>query len=136
MLSLNWRFAHGAPSVTERALRSQLVRGVALRGVSGKPRGVSAEAAIAAARDVAATTAFQAHFNATRRLRFANGREIGIPVKIVWGDRDRIAPPGKSRVPDDLPRETEVELWEGCGHMLTWDAPERVEGSIRDLVDA
>lgn len=131
MLSLNWRLARAAPALTERALPLAPVRALTLRGASAKPRSVPAEQAIAAARDVTATSGFPAHFRATRRLRFEDGRSIGVPVKIVWGEADRIAPSRKSRRLDELPAHTEVETWAGCGHMLTWDAPERVLSAIR-----
>lgn len=134
MLYVNWRLGRAAPTLAERALRLAAVRAVALRGVSGKPQAVPADAAIAAARDVAATTGFAEHFSATRRRRFEGGQEIGVPVRVVWGDRDRIAPTRKSRHLDQLPPGTDVETWEGCGHMLTWDAPARVEAAIRALI--
>jgi pimeloyl-ACP methyl ester carboxylesterase len=54
-----------------------------------------------------------------------------VPVKVIWGERDRIALAGKSRNLDQLPPQTEVETWPGCGHMLMWDAPERLLEAIR-----
>ena len=131
MLSLNWRLARAAPALTERALLRARVRALTLQGVSANPRAVPPERAIAAARDVAATSAFAAHFKATRRLRFEGGGSIEVPVKVVWGRADRIAPSRKSRHTDELPAHAEIEVWDGCGHMLTWDAPAKVLDAIR-----
>jgi pimeloyl-ACP methyl ester carboxylesterase len=47
-------------------------------------------------------------------------------VRVVWGDRDRIARARASRHADELPAHAAVETWVGCGHMVMWDAPQRV----------
>lgn len=47
-------------------------------------------------------------------------------VRVVWGEKDRIARGRTSRHTDQLPKHAVVETWADCGHMLTWDAPQRV----------
>jgi pimeloyl-ACP methyl ester carboxylesterase len=133
-LSVNWHAGRAAPKLATHAVRSPLVRAVALRTVSADPRAVAPDIAATAARTVAQTDGFAQHFSQTRRARFVGGREIDVPVTVVWGERDRIAPAGKSRRLDELPPQTVVDTWPACGHMLMWDAPQRLEAAIVELV--
>jgi pimeloyl-ACP methyl ester carboxylesterase len=79
-------------------------------------------------KTVLASKHFPEHFRRTRQLRFLNGQSIAheVPVRVVWGDRDQIARARTSRYPDQLPEHAIVETWKDCGHMLTWDAEQRV----------
>ncbi len=130
-LNVNWHLARLlGPKATATALRSATLRSLSLRTISAKPRQIPAEVAIVNARMAIATDGFPRHFAATRRLRFQGGTGIDVPVKIIWGGRDRIALPGKSRNLDQLPRHTTVETWQECGHMLMWDAPQSLIESI------
>jgi pimeloyl-ACP methyl ester carboxylesterase len=131
-LSANWHLGRLAPTLAVRALRSPSVRSLALRSISASPRAVPAAVAAANAEAALATDSFPRHFRETRRLRFRAGGQIDVPIKIVWGERDHIAPAAKSRSTDELPAHTEVETWAGCGHMLMWDAPERVVACARE----
>jgi pimeloyl-ACP methyl ester carboxylesterase len=125
-LNLNWRLGRLLGPWALRALASRRIRSISLRGITAKPGAVPAEVAVAQARAAIATDSFPRHFRETRVLRFHGGQEIDVPVTVIWGDKDRIALAGKSRFSDQLPPQTEVEIWPGCGHMLMWDAPERV----------
>jgi pimeloyl-ACP methyl ester carboxylesterase len=80
-----------------------------------------------------ATDSFPRHFSETRRLRFQGGQGIDVPIKVVWAEQDHIALARKSRSVEELPPHTEVETWSGCGHMLTWDAPDRVLEAVHGL---
>jgi pimeloyl-ACP methyl ester carboxylesterase len=133
-LNLNWRLGRLLGPVALRALRSRRVRSISLRGVTYKPKQVSAAVAIANARAAIATDSFPRHFRETRVLRFRDGGEIDVPIRLIWGDKDRVALGGKSRNLDQLPPQTEVETWSDCGHMLMWDAPDRVVDAIEAMV--
>jgi pimeloyl-ACP methyl ester carboxylesterase len=133
-LKANWRLGRLLGPRALGILRFPLVRSIGLRTASARPRQVPAEIAIAAARTAGATDSFPHHFSATRRLRFQGGQGIEVPVAVVWGDDDHIALAGKSRNLEELPPQTEVETWPGCGHMLMWDAPDRVASRIRELI--
>lgn len=133
-LNANWRLGRVSRRLTLRALESRWVRAVSLRSISAQPGSVPAEVAIANARAAIATEAFPRHFRETRRLRFSGGREMDVPVRVIWGERDRIALAGKSRSVDELPPQTQVETWSRCGHMLMWDAPDRLVAAARDLL--
>jgi pimeloyl-ACP methyl ester carboxylesterase len=135
-LNLNWRLGRLLGPLGLRALRSRRIRSVSLRGITARPGAVPAEVAIASARAAISTDAFPRHFRETRVLRFRGGREIDVPVRLIWGDRDRIALAGKSRNLDQLPPQTEVETWRSCGHMLMWDAPDRVLEAIAGMTSA
>ena len=79
-------------------------------------------------KTVLASKHFPEHFRQTRRLRFLDGQQIpsDIPVHVLWGSKDRIARAQTSRHTDQLPTHATVETWPDCGHMLMWDAPQRV----------
>jgi pimeloyl-ACP methyl ester carboxylesterase len=132
-LNANWRLGRLLGARATAALRSPLVRALALRTISARPRAIAPQEAIDSARTAISTDSFPRHFAETRRLRFQHGSQIEVPVEVVWGERDRIALPGKSRSLDQLPGHVSVETWPDCGHMLMWDAPERVLESIRGI---
>jgi pimeloyl-ACP methyl ester carboxylesterase len=75
------------------------------------------------------------HYRAARRTRFTGGASIAadVLVRVVFGDEDRIALAGRSRFADELPVHATVETWPGCGHLLGWDAPERVIAAALEL---
>jgi pimeloyl-ACP methyl ester carboxylesterase len=134
ILRANWQLGRLAPNLTVAALRSPAIRSIALRSASAKPGDVPQCVAIESAKAVIAAKGFPQHFRETRRQRFTGGHEINVPVKVIWGEQDRIAIAGKSRHADELPAHTDIETWPGCGHMLMWDAPQRVLAETRRLV--
>lgn len=129
ILVVNWRLGQllGERAVTT-PLRTNMGRRMSLRQISAAPADVPAEDAIAMVKTVLASKHFPEHFRQTRRLRFLDGQRIPreVPVRIVWGNKDRIARGRTSRHTDQLPKHAVVETWPDCGHMLTWDAPQRV----------
>lgn len=132
-LASNWYLGWALGNRTATMLRSRTVRRIGLRAISGKPGDVPAEVAIRGAEVTIANDAFPQHFRKTRRSRFTGGRELELPIKVIWGDKERIALAGKSQFLDELPPQTSVEIWHGCGHMLMWDAPERLVREIREF---
>ncbi len=134
-LVVNWSLGRLAGERGVRALRSPLVRRVALRSVCAHPERVGAEAAMAVARDAVASRHFPRHFLRTRVLRFTGGAAIAasVPVTVVWGERDHVARARTSQHRDELPAHARVETWADCGHLLVWDAPERVVAAALQL---
>jgi pimeloyl-ACP methyl ester carboxylesterase len=128
ILVVNWRLAQIVGRGATLPLRTRLGRRVALRAVSAQPAAVAPTDALALSATVLASKHFPEHFRQTRVLRFLGGQRIAseIPVRVIWGDKDRIARAGKSRNTEELPAHTIVETWEDCGHMLTWDAAQHV----------
>ena len=66
-----------------------------------------------------------------RADRFRGASEIDVPVTLAWGDRDRLISP---RDPG-IAGARNVVL-EDCGHVPTWDDPERVPEIIVETVGA
>lgn len=133
-LNANWRLGRLFGPSAAGALRSPLIRSLSLRSISSRPRQIPADVAVENAQAAIGTDSFPRHFFETRRLRFKDGVDIDVPVKLVWGGQDRIALPSKSQNLDQLPAGVTVETWAGCGHMLMWDAPERVLDGIRAML--
>jgi len=127
-LVVSWRLGQLGGERGVRTMRSPLVRRFALWSISAHPERVPADVAVATARDAVASRHFPEHFRRTRVLRFTGGAEIppSVPVTVVWGERDRVARARTSRHADQLPAHARVQTWPDCGHMLVWDAPDRV----------
>jgi pimeloyl-ACP methyl ester carboxylesterase len=136
ILAVNWHLGQLLGERATMPLRSRAGRRLALRQISGDPANVPAPVAIATAQTVLDSKHFPEHFRQTRRLRFQGGEQVpaSIPVRIVWGEKDRIARAGSRRT-EQLPIHARVETWSGCGHMLMWDAPERVIDAALALQD-
>lgn len=128
ILLVNWRLGQILGEASMWPLRTRAGRRVSLRQISARPGEVPQDVAIDMVRTVLASRNFPEHFKQTRVLRFLKGDQIpgDVPVHIAWGEKDRIARARTSRHTDQLPRHTTVETWPNCGHMLMWDAPQRV----------
>jgi pimeloyl-ACP methyl ester carboxylesterase len=120
------------PRLTARALEVAAVRRVALHDASVDGRAVPAAWAAALAADGRRSTGFGEHFRAARRDRFRGGGEIDVPVRVVFAQRDRIATPVLGQLTDELPEHAVIERWPG-GHMLMWDATDRVIEAAMEL---
>src|SRR5262249_42862564 len=88
-LNANWRLGRIFGPITNRVLRSRTGRTASLWAISGRPGAVPADVAVSAARTAIATDSFPRHFRETRVLRFEGGRDIEVPIKVIWGSRDR-----------------------------------------------
>ncbi len=135
ILAVNWRLGQIlGQRIATKPLHTRIGRRVALRQISAQPADVPPEDAVAMVTTVLASKHFPEHFKQTRRLRFLDGQQIPsyIPIHVVWGDRDQITRARTSRHTDQLPPHATVETWPGCGHMLMWDAQQRVlEAALR-----
>ena len=113
-----------------RALRSGIGRRVAFRQ-GGPARGerLSFEAAAGLTRDVALAPGWHATLESAIGWRWPGG-EVGVPVTVAWGTRDRLLPPRQaSRARAALPEARHVSL-EGCGHIPFADDPEQTAHMI------
>jgi pimeloyl-ACP methyl ester carboxylesterase len=124
-LRVNWGLGRLLGPAAELPLRTSVGRALGLRSVAAHAERVPAATAIALARDARGSRHFPRHHRETRALRFEGGAAIaaGVPVRVVWGDRDHVALAGKSRFGDELPAHAVVETWPDCGHMVMWDCP-------------
>lgn len=119
--------------VTRRAMRSETLRRFALRDQCVHPERVSLESILAATQGARSATGFREHLRAARAERFTGGEAIEVPTRVVFATRDRIARPGQSQHTDELPDHAVVEHWEDCGHLVLWDAPDRVADALLAL---
>jgi pimeloyl-ACP methyl ester carboxylesterase len=129
ILVVNWRIGQIlGERIATKPLHSRIGRRMSLRQISARPADVPAEDAVAMVKTVLASKHFPEHFKQTRRLRFLDGQQIpaNIPVHVVWGNKDRIARARTSHHTDQLPEHATIETWADCGHMLMWDARQRV----------
>jgi pimeloyl-ACP methyl ester carboxylesterase len=115
----------GGP-LAARVLERPALRRIAMRDQSADAGRVPAAWAVQAARDAARAPGWPAHFRAATRDRFSGGARIDVPIHVVFGNKDRIVSPGKADFTDELPAHAVVETWEGCGHLMMWDATDRV----------
>lgn len=121
-------------SATQQALSDPRIRRRALRNISVDASRVPAEVAIASL-DTLGAPGWWPHYRAARRTRFTDGSDIdpSVPIRIVFGDRDRIARAATSRHTDQLPAHASVETWANCGHMIIWDATADAVGAMLAL---
>jgi len=61
--------------------------------------------------------------------------ELRCPVLVVCGDSDRLTPPECSREIAALMPQAELVWIAECGHMLTMERPEPVNGALRPWLD-
>jgi pimeloyl-ACP methyl ester carboxylesterase len=132
-LTASWRAVQKMPAVTEQLLRRPRGRVLAYGSLAGKPAQMPAADAIGAARNLAASPGFEGTVNTLTRDRFSGGEQVGVPVTLVWGTKDRILFPWQvKRALRELPRARHVPL-EGAGHVPMWDDPETI---ARELLAA
>src|SRR5262249_33563280 len=54
-----------------------------------------------------------------------------MPALVVWGEQDRMVPPAHGRAYyDELPQATRLEMFEGAGHAVHLEEPDRVSDLI------
>jgi pimeloyl-ACP methyl ester carboxylesterase len=95
-----------------------------------RPWRMPAHDMVASARNLAHSPGWKAALEGSRNWRFRDGHELRCPVTIAWGQRDRLLIPRQAnRARRALPRARHVVL-RGCGHVPTWDDPERVAAAI------
>jgi pimeloyl-ACP methyl ester carboxylesterase len=91
---------------------------------------LTAEEAVAAARDLAGAPGWDATLDAMTPLAFTGADEVRGPVTIAWAEKDRLLPPRQhERARALLPRARHLTLF-GCGHVPTWDSPDQVTRAI------
>lgn len=120
-------------ALTRRALGTPALRQLALSAACTNGRGVDAATAISFVEGAASAPGWKRHYAAAKRSRFTGGHEIAVPVRVIWGQGDKIAPARSSRHVGELPDHAVVETWPGCGHLLAWDAPGRAAGAALAL---
>ena len=118
-----------APWAMRRALRTEPGRRLILGEVLDRPDRLSDAEALRFVTDFSAVKNLPAHLRAWRGKRFEGGEGIEVPVAIAWGERDRLMPPER-RSRAGLPAHAHWFEIPDCGHVMAWDAPSLVAGTV------
>ena len=125
-LRLGVRVARAVEPVAERLTARAAVRTALFAQMVARPWRIPAPDAADALRALARSPAFDATLEVMTAGHFTGGAEIGVPVTIAWGGRDRLLIPRQARrAARAMPRARLVTL-EGCGHVPMSDDPGRV----------
>jgi pimeloyl-ACP methyl ester carboxylesterase len=131
VLSLTYRAARRFAGAAPRVLRTELGRRILLGNAFGDPGRVPPGDAVMFAKALANASGFHATLVATHMGRFEGGRDLSVPVTVVFGQRDRVVP-ARARRRDELPEHTRWHEPPGLGHVPMWDDPELVARLILD----
>src|SRR5262249_49202449 len=94
--------------------------------VVARPSRISTAEGAAAVRALAGAEWFDETLTALADDRFSYGERIDVPVTIAWAARDYLLLPRQApRARREIPGSKLIML-EGCGHVPTWDDPDRV----------
>jgi pimeloyl-ACP methyl ester carboxylesterase len=115
------------------ALRNTAVRTVAFSHMVGKPWKIPPDDAMAMARNLAVSPAFDATLEAMSDLTFAGGDEIRVPVTLIWGTRDHVLIPRQAERAQRVLPTARLHWLRGAGHVPTYDAPAEIARLIAEL---
>lgn len=107
-------------------LATESGRRLILRGSIAHPERVPAAAAYRLVHSYATAPGFVRANAEMRRTLFEGFEQIDVPITLAWAEHDRLVSPPRS-VPDNV---VTAPLLRDCGHVPTWDDPERVAGVI------
>jgi pimeloyl-ACP methyl ester carboxylesterase len=124
-----WLARHAAGPLCWLA-RFRAGRVLVLGQTHGQPARLTAAYAQAAIRTLGQSPGFDAALRATLHRRLLVTEQVGAPVTVAIGSRDRLLPRRQARHTDQLPRGTRVESLPGCGHLPMADDPDAVSALI------
>jgi pimeloyl-ACP methyl ester carboxylesterase len=105
-------------------------KAMAMGQLVARPGRMPTDAAVRAARNLAASPGWDATLEAMGATHFRGASEVRPPVTVAWGEKDRLLLPRQAdRARRAIPVARHVTLF-GCGHVPTWDEPELVARTI------
>jgi pimeloyl-ACP methyl ester carboxylesterase len=110
----------------EQVTKSAFGRTVAFSAVTARPARIPPADAALHLRGLAEAPWFEATLEPAVDDRFSGGEQITVPTTVAWGARDRLLLPRQARRAQRLIPSARVFMLEGCGHVPTYDDPERV----------
>jgi pimeloyl-ACP methyl ester carboxylesterase len=128
-----WLTVRAARLIDRRADRvtaSVLGRRLVFGQVLARPDRVSAVDAADSVRALARAPWFDATFRAVIHDRFTGGEQIGVPVTVAWGEKDRLLLPLQVRRAAAVIPSARLVTLTGCGHVPTYDDPAQVAGVL------
>jgi pimeloyl-ACP methyl ester carboxylesterase len=130
------RIARRVNRSAEAMYATPLGRRIALSQVVARPERLTVAEAAESTRALAEAPWFDATLPALKPFQFSDGEQIAVPVTIAWGSKGRLLLPRQApRAAAAIPR-ARVLMLDGCGHVPTWDDPERVAQVLLDGADA
>jgi pimeloyl-ACP methyl ester carboxylesterase len=130
-LALSYLLARRWWRLAPRVMGRRSLRALFLRYPIGRPERLPAPVASEIAADLAHAKGFLPTLVATHSASFRGGREIDVPVTVVFGRLDRVVP-SAARRRDLLPRHTRWVEPSLLGHVPMWDDPQTVAALILD----
>ena len=133
-LRLTHRVASLTYGIAPRTMATPLGRKLALSQVFARPGRMTADAAVAATRNLADSPGVPGALEALRQGHFSGGEAIDVPVTMIWGDRERLLPRRERQAARSVRAVPGARLvWlRGCGHTPTWDDPPAVAQAVLD----
>ncbi len=114
-----------ASGAVELAVATAAGRTALLSHVFARPWRIGADEAAGATHNLARSPGVNDMVPVIASSTFAD-RDLGVPVTIAWGTRDCVLIPRQARrARRRMPSARHVWL-QGCGHVPTWDDPDRV----------
>jgi pimeloyl-ACP methyl ester carboxylesterase len=120
------RAARALEPRADRLLASPRGRRLAFGQVVARAERIPPADAAEHSRALARAPWFDDTLRALARERFADGRQISVPVTIAWGERDRLLLPREARRAEALIPGARMVTLRGCGHVPTYDDPDQV----------
>jgi pimeloyl-ACP methyl ester carboxylesterase len=117
------------PRLVQAAMDVRPLRLRLLRHAFGRPERVPAADARRIVADLAMADGFLPALLGTHGGHFVGGRDIDVPVTVVFGQRDRVVP-RSARRRDELPDHTRWLEPPDLGHVPMWDDPAAVAHTI------
>lgn len=130
-LRLESRLARGLLDRAPRLPHNPVARTLLGAGLVGKPWRMPGDAAAGAFVNFGHAPGLWQTTEGLLRYTFSAGEEIGVPVTVMWGDRDYLLLPRQApRAERVIPRARLVRL-PGAGHVPSWDAPDEIADVLR-----
>lgn len=116
----------------DRLLVSPLARTLVFGQFVAHPTRISPADAAATLRTLVLAPWFDETLAAMARDRFRDGRQIGVPVTIAWGEKDRLLPARQARHAARLIPGARIVILRDCGHVPMYDDPDQVARVLLD----
>ena len=131
-LWLTVRVARRMGRYADSMFATPLGRRLGLSQVIAHPERLTAAQAADNSRALAGAPWFDETLPALRPFESSGRAEIAVPVTIAWGSKDRLLLPRQARRAARAIPRARVLILDGCGHVPTWDDPDRVAQVLLD----
>jgi pimeloyl-ACP methyl ester carboxylesterase len=116
----------------DRVMARPRSRALAMGQMTARPQRIPPSDAAASLRALANAPWFDETLTALHRDPFSDGSQIRVPVTIAWGEHDRLLLPHQAERARAMIPQARILVLRGCGHVPTYDDPERVAQVLLD----